>query len=420
MRGKSFTNALWMVSEKIISIFGLLFVTSFVAKYIGPYRFGQIALAIAVFQIVQVIAQMGFDNILFKRISVNRASGLKLISATFKIRTYIYSAISVLVLLYFYNKGDTLSFIFMASVCISFYFTSIDVYMIYNDASLASKINTYANVVGLIISLAIRYFIAELRLPVWLLSIPIVLTSLIPFFIRYLMAPKLNTLGKRHVKKYNRYIIYTGIPLVISTVSMAIYSRINQFTVSYFVGNYDLGIYSVALTLGTTWGFVGNALAISFLSKIYAEKNSETARDKTAGLILGVLAVLLLFPVGFIILGKFVIFHLYGEHYISAYKIGVVICFSTIISTIGFISNRYIVKYSGYSYLSKKTLLALLISIPLSAIMVSCFGIMGAAYSIIIIEILSLTVMNYFYGDYLVLKMHLRIFNMKNIKHLFE
>lgn len=420
MRGKSVTNALWMISEKIISIFGLLFVTSFVAKYIGPFRFGQIALAIAIFQVVQVIAQMGFDNILFKRTSVNKKSGLKLISATFNIRTYIYVITSLFVLSYFYYKGDSLSFIFMVSVCIAFYFSSIDVYMIYNDASLASKRNTYANVIGLIVSLVIRYFIAELRLPIWLLSIPIVLTSMIPFLIRYFMAPKISVKGNRNKRKYNKYILYTGVPLVISTVSMAIYSRINQFTVSFIIGNYELGVYSVALTLGTAWGFVGNALAISYLSKIYAEKDPKIARDRTAGLILGVLTVLLCFPVGFIVLGKFVILHLYGEQFIGAYKIGVIVCFSTVISTIGFISNRYIIKHSGYGYLSKKTLLILLLSIPISAFMVSYFGILGAAYSIVIIEILSLTAMNYFFRNFAVLKMHLRVFSVKNIKHLFD
>lgn len=420
MRGKSFKNALWMVSEKIVSIFGLLFVTSFVAKYIGPYRFGQIALAIAIFQVVQVIAQMGFDNVLFKRISVNKTSGLKLISATFTIRTYIYLFMSVFVLLYFYFKGDALSFIFMTSVCVAFYFTSIDVYMIYNDATLASKRNTYANIAGLIISLIMRYFIAELKLPIWLLSIPIVLTSLIPFFIRYSMAPKLMVKDRNNKKRYNRYILITGVPLVISTVSMAIYSRVNQFTVSYFIGNYELGVYSVALTLGTAWGFVGNALAISFLSKIYSEKNVDLARDKTAGLILGVFFILMFFPLGFIFLGKFVILYLYGSQYIEAYRLGIIVCFSTIISTIGFVSNRYIVKYSGYSYLSKKTLITLILSIPLSALMVSNFGVIGAAYSIILIEVVSLTIMNYCYKNFLVLKMHLSVFNVKNIKHLFE
>lgn len=38
-----------MMSEKIISIFGLIFVTSFVAKYVGPTIFGDIALAMSIF-----------------------------------------------------------------------------------------------------------------------------------------------------------------------------------------------------------------------------------------------------------------------------------------------------------------------------------------------------------------------------------
>ena len=29
-------NSLWMIAEKIIAVFGLIFVTSFVAKYVGP------------------------------------------------------------------------------------------------------------------------------------------------------------------------------------------------------------------------------------------------------------------------------------------------------------------------------------------------------------------------------------------------
>jgi O-antigen/teichoic acid export membrane protein len=45
-----------MISEKIISIFGLIFVTSFVAKYIGPENFGKLTFAGSLFAIVQTIS----------------------------------------------------------------------------------------------------------------------------------------------------------------------------------------------------------------------------------------------------------------------------------------------------------------------------------------------------------------------------
>ncbi|HCR4082370.1 TPA: oligosaccharide flippase family protein, partial [Proteus mirabilis] len=79
MNKKILHNAIWMISEKAISIIGLFLVTSYVAKYVGPETFGIIALATATFQIVQIIAQLGNDNIIFKRVSKNNRSGIKLI-----------------------------------------------------------------------------------------------------------------------------------------------------------------------------------------------------------------------------------------------------------------------------------------------------------------------------------------------------
>ncbi|EGN4334356.1 oligosaccharide flippase family protein, partial [Escherichia coli] len=172
--------------------------------------------------------------------------------------------------------------------------------------------------------------------------------------------PKIRNIKLKYKRRYNSYLFATGIPLVISTISMTIYSRVNQFSLSYFSGSYELGIYSVALTLGTAWVFIGNALSISFLSKIYSEKDEFLAKDKTSGLIASVFTVLLVFPVFFVLFGKRIIFILYGNDYLAAYHILVILCLSTIITSLGFISNRYIVKLSGYNYLSKKTILILL------------------------------------------------------------
>lgn len=406
------------MSEKVITLFGLFFVTSFVAKYIGPSRFGQLALAIAIFQVVQVVAQLGCDNIIFKRVSQNATSGLKLIYSSFAIRAAIYIFIAFIVLAFFYKDTDFINFVFLLSVCIACFFTSMDVFTIYNDATLNSKFNTIANVFGLIIGLVLRYIIAFFELPIHLLSLPIVLTTMVPFIIRLYFTPKIRNIKLKYKRRYNSYLFATGIPLVISTISMTIYSRVNQFSLSYFSGSYELGIYSVALTLGTAWVFIGNALSISFLSKIYSEKDEFLAKDKTSGLIASVFTVLLVFPVFFVLFGKRIIFILYGNDYLAAYNILVVLCLSTIVTSLGFISNRYIVKLSGYNYLSKKTIIILLFSIPISIAMVYQWGLYGAAYSVLIIELLSLTIMNYFFREGVVLKMHLGAFNLRNIKKL--
>ena len=71
MSKKVFSNSLWMMSEKLISIFGLIFVTSFVAKYIGPENFGKLTFVGSIFAIVQTIAMMGIENVIFQKTAKN-------------------------------------------------------------------------------------------------------------------------------------------------------------------------------------------------------------------------------------------------------------------------------------------------------------------------------------------------------------
>lgn len=56
-------------------------------------------------------------------------------------------------------------------------------------------------------------------------------------------------------------------------------------------------------------------------------------------------------------------------------------------------------------------LLVFIINIPLSYGLIRQYGMMGAAYSTLLTELLSLTVLNYLFQRGAVLKMHLRSLN---------
>ncbi|MBX4322127.1 hypothetical protein K4G81_23195, partial [Mycobacterium tuberculosis] len=65
--------------------------------------------------------------------------------------------------------------------------------------------NTYANILGLIVGLSVRYIIAYFKMPIFYLAIPIVLTTFIPFTIRLLCAPKAKKICWKDKIKYNKY-----------------------------------------------------------------------------------------------------------------------------------------------------------------------------------------------------------------------
>lgn len=411
-----FKNAFWMMSEKVISIAGVFLVGSFVAKYVGPLIWGEIALAIVFFQVVQTVSQMGGDNILFRRMSKNKISGIRLMKSTSIVRLLIYIFFSSLLFVYFnYYSNGGLSVYFIA-VAISYLFSSVDVLSIYYNAILRSKINTLCNVIGLVVSLCVRYGIALFEFKPEYLAIPIVLNTLIPFLIRlylYYREPKHPSVfisNSKHVIRYSKYMVFSGFSIVLASLSIAVYTRVNQVILDNVEGTSSVGIYSIAATIGSSWVFVSQALITSFYTKIYAESNEEKVESMVAKLNRMVLAISLCFVMIVSVFGKAALSYLYGEAYSSAYIPMIILSLASLVSALGTISYRFIIKHSGFSFLSKKMATLLFLSIPISYVFIVNYGLIGAAYSSLIIEVLSLTVLNYFYKHGLVFNIHKQTF----------
>lgn len=397
--------------EKVVSIFGLIFVTSFVAKYVGPGIFGKIAFATTIFQLVQVIAQLGSDVIIFKRISKNSISGIKLINATFSLRFIIYLAASLPLLIFFFEKDDGTAFFYIIAVFLSCLFSSLDVYAIYNDARLLSRNNTIINIFGLSVSLILRWFIAYYLLDPLSLCVPIVLTSLIPFVLRLYYSRenfKFRVRKWRHQKKYIKYTLICGSNLVVSSLSVAIYPRLAMLLLGYMSGSYMVGVFSVATTLAGAWAFVCNSIITSSLPGIFSENNKRFAMVKAGRLNLAVITCSAPILVFLYFYGEWCINFLYGEKYSNSFIPLIILSFSTMVSLLGTVSARFIAKYSGYSYLSKKMLFVALISFILNFFLIMQYDIIGAAIATLLTEIISLSIMNYFFDKKVILKMHIK------------
>ena len=414
--GKIVSNSLWMMLEKVISIFGLIFVTSYVAKYIGPTNFGKIALATTLFTFVQTLTWFGNQEILFKRVSKNHQSGLNYLSNTQKIRFYLFLFMSLPILFGLYIFTDLLTLIFGIATAFATYFITQDIYAVYNNAVLHSYINAIVNMVGLSIALAVRYVIVLFEMEYAYLSIPIVLVTLIPYLLkRYWFNRSLKT-PIMNQQKYRKYYFLAGGSLVISTLAISFYTQITSLMLAKLTSLKDLGIYAVAVTLGTAWSFINFAVITSVLSKIYREKDHYQSYVMVAKLNLVILAVSLPVVAVLGLLGPWIIETLYGAAYQDAYQLLIILALSTMLSGLGTIAARLMVKEESYAYISKKMLFVALSALPISYGMIYVYGLIGAAYSVFIIELLSLTVFNYFYKDGLIFKIHLFPFFKHSLK----
>ena len=214
---------------------------------------------------------------------------------------------------------------------------------------------------------------------------------------------------------YLRYLIYAGLPLAISSIFISIQIKLAQFFLVSVGTAKDVGLFTAANMISASWIFIPAAIITSSFTEIFREQ-SERALKLTARLNGYVMVVSLLMLLIVSLYGEKIIITLYGQDYTQSGSIITLLSLATCFSSMGTVAYRYMVKEGGFNYLLKKILCLMLISVPLSWVCITSLGLKGAAWSVLITEILSLTVMNYFFKNGVIRKIHVSSLNYKTYK----
>lgn len=418
MKYSVMSNAAWMMSEKIVSVFGVIFVTSYVAKSFGPAIFGQIAFSASLFSIVQTIAIFGTETILFKSISKSASKGMRLMAVAKSLRLTLLLVLSLPVLLYVWLTMRDNFIVFAVASFISAMFVTQDIFSVYNNARLESRMNTVANATGMILSFAISFGVAWFKLSPLLLSLSIVAVTLVPYLIkrsRFYQTNSISPPPRRKRRNYLRYLLHAGLPLAISSVFISIQVKTAQFFLVGVGSAHELGLFTAANTISASWIFIPVAIITSCFPEIFRERGDVAV--KLASRLYGyVMAVSFLMLSLVTLFGDRIINSLYGQDYTQSGNLITLLSLATCFSAMGTVAYRYMVKEGGFNYLLVKVILLVVIGLATSYFFIHSWGLTGAAWSVFVTELLSLTIMNYFFKNGVILKIQLSSLNYKTYR----
>lgn len=418
MSNRAIFNAAWMMSEKIVSIFGVIFVTSYVAKHFGPNIYGQMAFSASLFSVIQSIAIFGTETILFKTISHCQEKGVRLMAVVRSLRLMLLIMFSLPTLLYVWLIIGESFIVFAAASFLSVLFATQDIFSVYNNACLKSRVNTIANVAGLVVSFIISFSVAWCELnPLWL-SLPMVSATLLPYLIkrgRFYQMHAIRSPSRRKRQYYLRYLIHAGLPLAISSVFISIQVKTVQFFLAGLGNTHELGLFNAASTVAASWIFIPLAIITSGFSEIFQTKPDKALKlaSRLCGYVLGISLLMLSVVTLF---GNSIINCLYGPAYAPSSGLMTLLSLATCCSAVGTVAWRYIVKESGFHYLLVKNIVLVFIGLAISYCFIHIWGLKGAAWSVLVTELLSLTIMNYFFKNGIVLNIHLLSLNYKTYR----
>ncbi|UJF17135.1 oligosaccharide flippase family protein [Vibrio sp. SS-MA-C1-2] len=412
LKGNKFlTNAVWLFSEKILTIIGTLLITIYTARYLGPSKMGSINYAIALASMILPLAQLGSVSLIFDKAAKSRLQGIRLLLSSQWLRGLIFVAISVIVIGYEYsNQLETEELLVLIGILISFYFTGLDSYKPFFDATLNSKINVWASQLGLLLSHAVRLLLIFLSAKFYFFVIPYIINTSIPYFIKKYRFKKecKDVIPTKAKKKYSKFALNAGIPLALSGFSIAIYIKINQVILANYSNLTEVGLYGAASTISSGWFFLPGTIITVCLTKVLVDKKEKQKGFSFIYLMTTLVSLPILAFTYFF--QEQIMFYTFGSEFMGAIDILMILSISTLFSVWGTVGYRIIINYAGYKFMMVKMFVMALINVCLALVLVKSYGIIGAAYSVLITEIISATLANFFFTKVSIAKIQIKQF----------
>jgi polysaccharide transporter, PST family len=292
---KIVANIGWLFVDKALRMVLGLFVGLWVARYLGPEKFGLLNYATAFACLFGTIAVLGIDSVLVREIAANpqqrdvllgSAFGLKLTSSMVVLPIAIYSISLV-------RQGESELLQLVALCSVGFIVQSTNVIGCYFQSQVSSKYTVYATNLAFII-------IATLRVGLVILGARVVafgyanLAELILGSVFLILAYRHNRLAVRNwvfERKTALRLLRDGWPLIVSSVAITFYMRIDQVMIGQMLNDREVGIYSAAVRISEIWYFVPVAVVSTLFPVIIESRQyGDIVYNKRVGRLYSLMA----------------------------------------------------------------------------------------------------------------------------------
>ncbi len=402
---KYFKNTSWLFGEKILRMVVGLFVGIWVARYLGPERFGVFSYAQSFVGLFTAIATLGLDGIVVRELVKDESRSGELIGTAFWLK--LVGALLVLLFLAVavnFTSNDHYTNILIFIIASATIFQSFNVVDFYFQSKVMSKYVVYANVISLLLSSIVKITLIMIEAPLvafaWVVLFDSVVLAggFLYFFV------KNSTFGIRQLrfsKSTAVALLKDSWPLILSGVVVSIYMRIDQVMIKEMLDAKAVGQYAAAVRLSEAWYFIPVIISSSlFPAIINAKKKSEELYyqrlQKLYDLMVWI-AIAIALPMTF--LSDWVINLLYGEAYHQAGGVLMVHIWAGVFVFFASAWSKDMLVNNNQNIFIYYDLFSVSINIILNIVLIPMIGIIGAAIATAISIPLTYILFYFFYKE---------------------
>jgi len=384
---KYFKNTSWLFGEKILRMVVGLFVGIWVARYLGPEKFGLFSYATSFVGLFTAFATLGLDGIVVRELVKDESRKDELLGTAFWLK--LMGAFTVLCFLaiainFTSNDADTNILIFI--IASAMIFQSFNVVDMYFQAKVESKFIVYANVLSLFISSLTKIILilneAPLEAFAWVILFDsfILACGFLYFFF------KNSTFKIQHLKFKKETaisLLKDSYPLIFSTMLVSIYMKVDQIMIKEMMDTQAVGYYAAAFRIISALFIIPTVIATSlFPSIIHAKKvNNKLYDDRIQKLYTLLLWFSLIISSVIYILSQDIVNLLYGQEFFMAGTLLGILTWNFVFISLSSIHGKWLTVEGLLKYVMIYSSLGLLTNIVANYFFIKEYGIVGAAYA---------------------------------------
>lgn len=272
---KIFKNFSWLLAERLLTMMIALTIGIYSIRYLGVRDFGLLSYVISFVGIFDVIARLGLDSIVVRNLVREDSLSNQLLGTSWVLKIIsimVISLIGIFSLLSFSNNQET-NWLAVIIAC-SLMFNAFDVIDFWFQAKLLSQSMVIVRAVQITINSIIKLLFIYLKLSVLAFAFLFIIDGFIKtvgMIIAY-RQQKYSLSQWRFSLSLAKNLLRDSWPLILSSVMVTIYVRIDQVMLGIMADEKAVGIYAAAIRFSEIWYFIPVIICSSVFPAILKAK----------------------------------------------------------------------------------------------------------------------------------------------------
>ena len=380
-------NFNWLFVEKIIRIFGGLFVGIWIARYLGPHDFGILSYGLAFIAFFSWASDLGFSQIVVRELTKHPEKSSLILGSSLLMKL-IGGAVAIVlcaISISFIKSDDMLVVLVVLLLSMTYIFKAFDVIDYYYQAKILSKYSVFSRNIAFVCSSMLKvYFIIAEYSVVYFVVASVLEALLVGVFLVYLLVKSGHSIKAWHFDlTVAKKLISDGWPLMISIFLISIHMKVDQLMIESMMNIEAVGIYSVAVNLSQAWFFIPSIIVSTLMPYFVSlkERDKDLYQQRLMQLFTFMFWLGVLVGVSVFLVGREAVVFLFGDEYEGAYHALLYNIWGGIFIAQGLACSIWMVVENQQRYRLYVQILAVCVNIISNIILIPMLGITGAAIS---------------------------------------